>query len=161
MVNILALALSDQFWYLSALIGMNLKLAGRRHELLDDKLCTRNAFICPLHTSGLYKTIMAAPPLDPPKSLLARHRVLAPTAAVHVSPICLGAMNFGNAQKSTLGECSKETAFEMLDFFYKQGGNFIDTSVPSFLEMKRFVRQYVTAQMSTRPKSQSRGWASG
>lgn len=72
---------------------------------------------------------MTAPPPDPPKSLLARHRVLAPTAAVHVSPICLGAMNFGNAWKSIMGECSKETAFEMLDYFYEQGGNFIDTSV--------------------------------
>ena len=37
-------------------------------------------------------------------------------------------MNFGNAWKSILGECSKETAFEMLDYFYNQGGNFIDTS---------------------------------
>ena len=63
----------------------------------------------------------------PPKSLLGRHRVLAPTAAVHVSPICLGAMNFGNAYNEIFGECSKETAFEILDFFYEQGGNFIDT----------------------------------
>ncbi|CAF9932885.1 MAG: hypothetical protein ALECFALPRED_005402 [Alectoria fallacina] len=71
---------------------------------------------------------MTAPPSAPPKSLLARHRVLAPTAAVHVSPICLGAMNFGNAWKSIMGECSKETAFYMLDYFYEQGGNFIDTA---------------------------------
>lgn len=27
-----------------------------------------------------------------------------------------------------MGECSKETAFEMLDFFHSQGGNFIDTA---------------------------------
>lgn len=26
------------------------------------------------------------------------------------------------------GECSKETAFEILDYFYAQGGNFIDTA---------------------------------
>lgn len=32
-----------------------------------------------------------------PKSLLGYHRVLAPTAGVKVSPICLGAMNFGDA----------------------------------------------------------------
>ena len=31
-----------------------------------------------------------------------------------------------------MGECSKETAFEMLDFFYDQGGNFIDTYVISW-----------------------------
>lgn len=62
-----------------------------------------------------------------PKSLLGRHRLLAPTASVMVSPICLGAMNFGNAWKESLGECTKETAFDMMDFFYEQGGNFIDT----------------------------------
>lgn len=27
-----------------------------------------------------------------------------------------------------LGECNKQTAFEMLDFFYENGGNFIDTA---------------------------------
>lgn len=27
-----------------------------------------------------------------------------------------------------MGECTKETAFEMLDFFWEQGGNFIDTA---------------------------------
>lgn len=37
-------------------------------------------------------------------------------------------MNFGDAWKSFLGECSKETAFEMLDAFYAAGGNFIDTA---------------------------------
>jgi hypothetical protein len=28
-----------------------------------------------------------------------------------------------------MGECDKETTFEILDFFFKNGGNFIDTSV--------------------------------
>lgn len=37
-----------------------------------------------------------APPPEP-KTGLGRHRVLAPTAAVKVSPLCLGAMNFGTA----------------------------------------------------------------
>ncbi|KAF2652965.1 norsolorinic acid reductase, partial [Lophiostoma macrostomum CBS 122681] len=64
-----------------------------------------------------------------PASFLGRHRILAPTAGVKVSPLCLGAMNFGENWKSFLGECSKETAFEMLDYFYSQGGNFIDTAV--------------------------------
>jgi aryl-alcohol dehydrogenase-like predicted oxidoreductase len=27
-----------------------------------------------------------------------------------------------------MGECSKETAFEILDYFFSQGGNFIDTA---------------------------------
>lgn len=65
------------------------------------------------------------------KSLLDRHRILAPSAGVRVSPICLGAMNFGNAWKDFMGECSKETAWEMLDYFYDMGGNFIDTYVLS------------------------------
>lgn len=67
--------------------------------------------------------------LEAPKSLLGRHRILSPTAGVRVSPLCLGAMNFGDAWKESLGECTKETAFAMLDYFYDQGGNFIDTAV--------------------------------
>lgn len=30
-------------------------------------------------------------------------------------------------RKKGLGECSKETSFEILDTYYKNGGNFIDT----------------------------------
>jgi hypothetical protein len=37
-------------------------------------------------------------------------------------------MNFGDALKYYLGECNKETTFEILDHFYSQGGNFIDTA---------------------------------
>lgn len=36
-----------------------------------------------------------APP--PPVSPLNRYRLLSPTASVRVSPLCLGAMNFGSA----------------------------------------------------------------
>ena len=28
-----------------------------------------------------------------------------------------------------MGECNKQTAFEMMDYFYENGGNFIDTFV--------------------------------
>jgi len=73
-------------------------------------------------------------PAAKPKSALGRHRILAPTAGVRVSPLCLGAMNFGTAWTGILGECSQETAFEMMDFFYEQGGNFIDTYVPSSID---------------------------
>lgn len=38
-------------------------------------------------------------------------------------------MNFGDAWKGFLGECDKKTSFEMLDYFWSQGGNFIDTAV--------------------------------
>ncbi|EED18900.1 aldo/keto reductase, putative [Talaromyces stipitatus ATCC 10500] len=63
-----------------------------------------------------------------PKSALGYHRVLAPTAGVRVSPLCLGTMNFGTEWEAFMGECSKESAFAILDAFYENGGNFIDTS---------------------------------
>ncbi|KAM0548863.1 hypothetical protein ACHAPJ_009719 [Fusarium lateritium] len=59
---------------------------------------------------------------------LARHRQLAPSASVRVSPLCLGAMTFGDQQQERYGECSQEAAFAILDYFYSQGGNFIDTA---------------------------------
>ncbi|KAI4178604.1 MAG: hypothetical protein L6R41_008315, partial [Letrouitia leprolyta] len=68
------------------------------------------------------------PPAPKPKSILGYHRILSPTAGVRVSPLCLGAMNFGEAWSQYLGKCDKQTAFSMLDFFYDNGGNFIDTS---------------------------------
>lgn len=30
-------------------------------------------------------------------------------------------------RKDFMGECDKKTTFEILDFFYENGGNFIDT----------------------------------
>ena len=62
-----------------------------------------------------------------PKSPLGVYRMLAPNAAVRVSPLCLGAMNFGNAWKDYMGECDKEQSAKILDFFYEKGGDFIDT----------------------------------
>ncbi len=38
-------------------------------------------------------------------------------------------MSFGDAWKGFMGECDKKTTFEILDYFYEQGGNFIDTYV--------------------------------
>ncbi|KAH8815506.1 NADP-dependent oxidoreductase domain-containing protein [Xylogone sp. PMI_703] len=63
-----------------------------------------------------------------PKSLLGYYRQLAPNAAVKVSPICLGGMNFGDAWKDIMGVCDKNSTFELLEFFYSHGGNFIDTA---------------------------------
>ncbi|KAI8271213.1 Norsolorinic acid reductase B [Colletotrichum sp. SAR11_239] len=37
-------------------------------------------------------------------------------------------MNFGNNFKETMGECTKDTAFAIMDHYYRQGGNFIDTA---------------------------------
>ncbi|GJC79493.1 norsolorinic acid reductase B [Colletotrichum liriopes] len=73
---------------------------------------------------------MTAPPRLPPGSLLGRHGLLAPTASVYVSPVCLGGMNFGEAWRGRPGACSKETCFEILDYRHEQGGNFIHTDVP-------------------------------
>ncbi|KAJ5765944.1 norsolorinic acid reductase A [Penicillium odoratum] len=63
-----------------------------------------------------------------PASALGYHRILAPSAGVKVSPLCLGAMNFGTNWESFMGKCSKEDSFAVLDAFYKYGGNFIDTA---------------------------------
>ncbi|KAJ5232999.1 hypothetical protein N7468_005955 [Penicillium chermesinum] len=63
-----------------------------------------------------------------PKSLLGYHRQLAPNAAVKVSPLCLGSMGFGNTLSTLMGACDKDVSFKMLDFFYENGGNFIDTA---------------------------------
>lgn len=71
---------------------------------------------------------MAMPAPPRPKTDLGYYRMLAPTASVRVSPLCLGAMNFGDAWKDFMGECNKSTAFEILDYFYESGGNFIDTA---------------------------------
>lgn len=68
------------------------------------------------------------PSLPKPKSMLGYHRVLSPTAGARVSPLCLGAMSFGDEWKEFLGECNKKTTFEILDHFYQSGGNFIDTA---------------------------------
>ncbi|CZS89172.1 probable IN2-2 protein [Rhynchosporium agropyri] len=68
----------------------------------------------------------AAPPA--PKTALGYYRMLSPTASVRVSPLCLGAMNFGNSWKDFMGECDQKSTEEILDFFYESGGNFIDTA---------------------------------
>ncbi|KAK7678072.1 hypothetical protein QCA50_013481 [Cerrena zonata] len=66
-------------------------------------------------------------PAPPPPTKLGRHRQLAPTAGVHVSPICLGAMSIGDRWPG-MGEMNKESSFKLLDAFYEFGGNFIDTA---------------------------------
>lgn len=66
-------------------------------------------------------------PAPPPPTSLGRHRQLSPTAGVHVSPICLGAMSIGD-KWTELGHMDKESSFKLLDAFYEAGGNFIDTA---------------------------------
>ena len=37
-------------------------------------------------------------------------------------------MSFGDAWQDFMGKCDKNTTFEILDYFFEQGGNFIDTA---------------------------------
>lgn len=104
---------------------------------------------------------MAQPPAPPPTSVLGRHRLLSPTASVYVSPLCLGAMNFGEAWKGILAECSKETAFSMLDHFYELGGNFIDTQVPQENQADHVLTANDIVPICTKTKSRRFGSASG
>jgi len=67
-----------------------------------------------------------SPPPDPPTAL-GRYRQLSPTAGVHVSPLCLGAMSIGDKWNAHMGSMDKEVSFKLLDAFYGAGGNFIDT----------------------------------
>ena len=94
------------------------------------------------------------------KSLLDFQRVLSPTAGVRVSPLCLGAMNFGDAWSEMMGKCDKKTVFEILDFFYDQGGNFIDTYVVS-RRLVLHLTDAIAVQTTTRTKSPRPGSASG
>lgn len=71
---------------------------------------------------------MSFQPAEKPNNLLGYHRILSPSAGVRVSPLCLGTMNFGTSWSSFLGECDKSLSFEILDYFYDNGGNFIDTA---------------------------------
>ncbi|KAK1248893.1 hypothetical protein MKX08_007113 [Trichoderma sp. CBMAI-0020] len=63
-----------------------------------------------------------------PKTELGRHRILAPTAGIRVSPLALGAMSIGDAWSDLMGSMNKESSFKLLDAFWEAGGNFIDTA---------------------------------
>ncbi|KAK0108622.1 hypothetical protein ONS95_003416 [Cadophora gregata] len=65
----------------------------------------------------------ARPP--PPKTALGYYRLLSPTASVRVSPLCLGGVNLGESWADIVGICDSNA---MLDTFYENEGNFIDTA---------------------------------
>ncbi|THU97164.1 Aldo/keto reductase [Dendrothele bispora CBS 962.96] len=57
------------------------------------------------------------------------YRPLSPHAGIRVSPICLGAMTFGNKWSQHMSSISKEESFVLLDeWFFEMGGNFLDTA---------------------------------
>lgn len=66
----------------------------------------------------------AIPMAAPPRGPLDRYRLLSPTASLRVSPLCLGAMNFGDAWKEFMGACDQKATESILDFFYENGGTF-------------------------------------
>ncbi|KAJ7039438.1 NADP-dependent oxidoreductase domain-containing protein [Mycena alexandri] len=69
-----------------------------------------------------------APP-PPPSTKLGLYRTLSPLAGIHVSPLQLGAMSVGNKWGSMgMGDMDKESSFKLLDAYFDNGGNFIDTA---------------------------------
>jgi len=67
-------------------------------------------------------------PAEAPKTNLGRYRALSPNASVHVSPIQLGAMSIGDKWSEYMGSMDKKSSFDLLDAYYDNGGNFIDTA---------------------------------
>lgn len=67
-------------------------------------------------------------PAPEPKTELGRYRILSSTAGIRVSPLQLGAMSVGSAWSNFMGSMDKKQSFELLDFFFESGGNFIDTA---------------------------------
>ncbi|TKA65197.1 hypothetical protein B0A55_09855 [Friedmanniomyces simplex] len=66
-----------------------------------------------------------SPPAKPDNPI-GWHRILSPTAAVKVSPICLGGISIGTGWEELFGK--NEDPFKLMDAYYVLGGNFIDTS---------------------------------
>ena len=68
-------------------------------------------------------------PAPAPPTALGRYRKLSPNAGVHVSPLQLGAMSIGDQwAQFGMGAMDKESSFKLLDAYYDNGGNFIDTA---------------------------------
>lgn len=53
-----------------------------------------------------------------------------------------------------MGECNQETAEGILDFFYQNGGNFIDTFVMSYI-LSRFMADTWLERTTTKKGIQS------
>ncbi|KAF7317875.1 hypothetical protein MKEN_00875400 [Mycena kentingensis (nom. inval.)] len=64
-----------------------------------------------------------------PRTKLGHYRTLAPLAGVCVSPIQLGAMSIGDKWADMgMGAMDKESSFKLLDAYFDNGGNIIDTA---------------------------------
>ncbi|KAJ7476894.1 arylalcohol dehydrogenase [Mycena galericulata] len=72
---------------------------------------------------------MSLTPAPPPRTKLGHYRTLSPLAGIHVSPLQLGAMSIGDKWGDIgMGEMNKESSFKLLDAYFDNGGNFIDTA---------------------------------
>lgn len=81
-------------------------------------------------------------PAAEPKTKLGLHQILSPTASVKVSPLCLGGIGIGSTWSSVFGK--NEEPFKLLDAYFEQGGNFIDTSnVYNSEESERFIGDWM------------------
>ncbi|KAJ7084653.1 NADP-dependent oxidoreductase domain-containing protein [Mycena belliarum] len=68
-------------------------------------------------------------PVPPPPTKLGVYRTLCPLAGIHVSPLQLGAMSIGDKWDALgLGQMDKDSSFKLLDAYFNNGGNFIDTA---------------------------------
>ncbi|KAJ2920113.1 hypothetical protein MD484_g265, partial [Candolleomyces efflorescens] len=69
-------------------------------------------------------------PSEQPASKLGHLRQLSKRAGVHVSPFQLGGMSIGESPWASvgMGSMTKESSFKLLDAFWEQGGNFLDTA---------------------------------
>ncbi|KAJ7071805.1 Aldo/keto reductase [Mycena belliarum] len=71
---------------------------------------------------------LSVPP-PPPPTKLGYYRTLCPLAGIHVSPLQLGALSIGDKWGAMgLGEMDKDSSFKLLDAYFDNGGNFIDTA---------------------------------
>ncbi|KAJ7032824.1 NADP-dependent oxidoreductase domain-containing protein [Mycena alexandri] len=67
-----------------------------------------------------------APPPPPSTKLGLTERFA--LAGIHVSPLQLGAMSVGKWGSMGMGDMDKESSFKLLDAYFDNGGNFIDTA---------------------------------
>ncbi|OZJ01587.1 hypothetical protein BZG36_05543 [Bifiguratus adelaidae] len=74
------------------------------------------------------KMIITMPGAKPPKTPLGKHGYLGSRCGLRVSPLAFGTMSIDEAYQSFLGAVNKEQAFELVDIYYKVGGNVIDTA---------------------------------
>jgi aryl-alcohol dehydrogenase-like predicted oxidoreductase len=58
-------------------------------------------------------------------------------------------MTFGSKQQDRYGECRKDAAFEIMDHFYSEGGNFFDTAnVYQYGESEEWVGEWMASRQN-------------